>query len=48
MYVKIECMILSVVTSRHHTILQELHLRIACTFRFDPVEIVFVKFLILQ
>ena len=36
--VKIWCMFLAAITSRFHTMPQELHLKTACTFRFDPVE----------
>jgi hypothetical protein len=44
MYVKIYCMFLAVITSRFHTVQQELHLRTACIFRFDPAETVLVRF----
>lgn len=38
--VKIWCMFLAAIISRFHTMPQELHLKTACTFRFDPVETV--------
>lgn len=41
MFVQIECVFLAAITSRFHTVLQELHSRTACTFRFGPAEIVF-------